>query len=55
MIINHIIEIREGINQNWIGNIIKIKVILNQLREIIIDVVGSKIEKMFIIIVNINK
>lgn len=50
----HIIESRDGINQNWIGKKIRAIVILNQLSEVIIDVDGSKIEKIFIIIVNFS-
>lgn len=48
------IEIREGISQNWIGNKVKTRVILNQLSDVIIDVEGSKIEKIFIIIFSFN-
>lgn len=45
---------REGINQNCIGNKIKTNKILNQLREEVIDVDGSKIEKIFIIMFNFS-
>lgn len=54
MIVVHIIVIRDGINQNWIGNSNNIRVILNQFRENNIEVDGSKIEKIFIIIVKFN-
>lgn len=51
----HIIEIRDGINQNWIGNSERTKIILIQFREVIDDVEGSKIEKIFIIMISFNK
>lgn len=41
---------RDGINQNWNGKNINIKIILIQFKEIYVEVDGSKIEKIFIII-----